>query len=94
MDQLASSKAINRMLSDSRLRSEQFLWREYTEIHSEEAAKVGSEYNGQNLAPQTLYLPSFRRCRREIAFSSGEFGKAYPRGVLLRRTVQAIIPPA
>jgi hypothetical protein len=74
---------------------EEWLTREYTEIHSGEAVKLGSEYNGKTLTPQTLSSVIWRHFRHPEDKSlspDGQFCNAYTRGLLLRRPVVAISP--
>jgi hypothetical protein len=74
---------------------EEWLTREYTEIHTGEAVKLGCEYNGKTLTPQTLSNVIWRHFLHPEDKSlspEGEFCNAYTRGLLLRRPVQAITP--
>lgn len=74
---------------------EEWLTREYTEIHSGEAVKLGSEYNGKTLTPQTLASVIWRHFLHPEDKSlspDGESCNAYTRGLLLRRPVSAIKP--
>jgi hypothetical protein len=76
-------------------RSEEWLTKEYTEIHSGEAVKLGSEYNGKTLTPQTLSSVIWRHFLHPEDKSlspNGESCNAYTRGFLLRRPIEAIIP--
>jgi hypothetical protein len=74
---------------------EEWLTREYTEIHSGEAVKLGSEYNGKTLTPQTLSSVIWRHFLHpedKHLSPKGEVCNAYTRGLLLRRPVAAISP--
>jgi hypothetical protein len=74
---------------------EEWLTREYTEIHSGEAVKLGSVYNGKTLTPQTLssvICRHFLHPEDKSLSPNGESCNAYTRGLLLRRSVEAIIP--
>jgi len=74
---------------------EEWLTREYTEIHSGEAVKLGNEYNGRTLTPQTLSNVIWRHFLHPEDKSlspNGEFCNAYTRGLLLRRPICAIKP--
>jgi hypothetical protein len=74
---------------------EEWLTREYTEIHSGEAVKLGSEYNGKTLTSQTLASVIWRHFLHPEDKSlspNGELCNAYTRGLLLRRPVSAIKP--
>ena len=74
---------------------EEWLTREYTEIHSGEAVKLGSEYNGKTLTPQTLSSVIWRHFLHPEDKSlspDGQLCNAYTRGLLLRRPVAAISP--
>jgi hypothetical protein len=74
---------------------EEWLTREYTEIHTGDAVKLGSEYNGKTITPQILSNVIWRHFLHPEDKSlspEGEFCNAYTRGLLLRRPVQAITP--
>jgi len=74
---------------------EEWSTRDYTEIHTGDAVKLGSEYNGKTLTPQTLSNVIWRHFLHPEDKSlspEGEFCNAYTRGLLLRRPVQAITP--
>ena len=74
---------------------EEWLTREYTEIHTGEIVKLGSEYHGKTLTPQTLSSVVWRHFLHPEDKSlspDGESCNAYTRGLLLRRSVEAIIP--
>jgi len=75
--------------------SSQWLTRDYTEIHSGETVKLGSEYNGKALTPQTLAGIIWRHYLHPEDKSlspDGEPCEAYTRGLLLRRPIQAMTP--
>ena len=74
---------------------EDWLIREYTEIHSGETVTLGSEYHGNTVTPQTLSSVIWRHFLHPEDKSlspDGEFCNAYTRGLLLRRPVKAITP--
>ena len=73
----------------------EWLARDYTEIHSGETVKLGSEYRGKVVAPQTLSNVIWRHFLHPEDKSLAPGGtpcNAYTRGLLLRRTIQAMIP--
>lgn len=72
-----------------------WLTREYTEIHGGETLRLGSEYNGKTLTPQTLSNVIWRHFLHPEDKSlspDGQLCNAYTRGLLLRRPVAAISP--
>lgn len=74
---------------------EEWLTRDYTEIHSGETVKLGSQYNGKRLTPQTLSSVIWRHDLHPEDKSLSPDGKrcdAYTRGLLLRRPIQAMTP--
>jgi hypothetical protein len=74
---------------------EDWLAREYTEIHSGDVVKLGSEYRGKKLTPQILSNVIWRHFLHPEDKSlspEGEFCNAYARGLLLRRPIQALTP--
>ena len=74
---------------------EEWLTREYTEIHTGETVKLGAEYNGKTLTPQTLSTVIWRHFLHPEDKSlspDGESCNAYTRGLLLRRPIEAITP--
>jgi len=74
---------------------EEWLTREYTEIHSGEAVKLLGEHQGKVLLPQTLSSVIWRHYLHpeDKSFSpDGESCGAYTRGLLLRRPIQAMTP--
>jgi hypothetical protein len=74
---------------------EEWLTREYTEIHTGQMVKLGSEYNGKTLTPQTLSSVIWRHFLHpedKSLSSDGEFCNPYTRGLLLRRPISAIEP--
>lgn len=74
---------------------EEWLTREYTEIHTGEAVKLGTEYKGKTLTPQTLSNIIWRHFLHPEDKSPSPHGEpcnAYTRGLLLRRPVEAITP--
>jgi hypothetical protein len=74
---------------------EEWLTREYTEIHSGEMVKLWSEYHGRTLTTQTLSSVIWRHFLHPEDKSlspDGERCNAYTRGLLLRRPIEAITP--
>jgi hypothetical protein len=74
---------------------EDWLAREYTEIHSGDIVKLGSEYHGKTLTPQTLSSVIWRHFLHPEDKSlspDGGFSNSYTRGLLLRRPIKAITP--
>jgi hypothetical protein len=74
---------------------EEWLTREYTEIHSGETVTLGSEYRGKLLTPQTLSSIMWRHYLHPEDKSLSPEGKrcdAYTRGMLLRRPIEAMTP--
>lgn len=74
---------------------EEWLTREYTEIHTGEKVTLGSEYRGKTVTPQTLSSVIWRHFLHPEDKSlspDGEFCNAYTRGLLLRRPIEAITP--
>ena len=74
---------------------EEWLTREYTEIHTGETVKLGTEYKGKALTPQTLSNVIWRHFLHPEDKSLSpdrQFCNAYTRGLLLRRPVEAITP--
>jgi hypothetical protein len=72
-----------------------WLTREYTEIHTGETLKLGGEYNGKTLTLQTLSSVIWRHFLHPEDKSlspDGESCNAYTRGLLLRRPISAIKP--
>lgn len=74
---------------------EEWLAREYIEIHSGEIVRLGTEYHGRRLMPQTLSNVIWRHFLHPEDKSLSCNGKpcnAYTRGLLLRRPIEAMIP--
>jgi hypothetical protein len=74
---------------------EEWLTREYTEIHSGDALRLHDKYQGKALTPQTLSSVIWRHYLHPEDKSlspNGEPCNAYTRGLLSRRPIQAIIP--
>jgi hypothetical protein len=74
---------------------EEWLTREYAEIHSGQVVKLGSEYRGKKLTPQTLSNVLWRHFLRPEDKSlspDGEPCNPYTRGLLFRRPIEAIAP--
>jgi hypothetical protein len=83
------------LVAPSSKHPEDWLTREYTEIHSEEVVKLGSEYHGERITPQTLSNVIWRHFLHPEDKSLSPEGKscnAYTRGLLLRRPIEAITP--
>jgi hypothetical protein len=90
-----SSRQLIALVASASKHPEKWLTREYTEIHSGEAIKLGSEYNGKTLTPQTLSSVIWRHFLHPEDKSlspDGDFCNAYTRDLLLRRPVTAIKP--
>lgn len=76
-------------------RTEEWLTREYTEIHTGETIKLGDEYSGKAITPQTLSSIVWRHYLHPEDKSLAPDGKpceAYTTGLLLRRPIQAMTP--
>jgi hypothetical protein len=74
---------------------EEWLTREYTEIHSGQTVKLFGEYQGKVLRPQILSSLIWRHYLLPEEKSLSPDGKpcdAYTRGLLLRRPIEAMIP--
>jgi len=74
---------------------EDWLTREYTEIHSGETVTLGSEYRGKTVTPQTLSSVIWRHflhAEDKSLSPGGESCNAYTRGLLLRRPIHATTP--
>ena len=83
------------LIAPASKQSKEWLARDYTEIHSGETVKLGREYNGKLLTPQTLASIIWRHYLHPEDKSLSPDGKpcdAYTRGLLLRRPIQAITP--
>jgi hypothetical protein len=83
------------LIAPASKQSNEWLARDYTEIHSGETVKLGREYNGKLLTPQTLASIIWRHYLHPEDKSLSPDGKpcdAYTRGLLLRRPIQAITP--
>jgi hypothetical protein len=75
--------------------SEDWLRRDYTVIQSGETFKLGSEYHGKVLLPQTLSSVMWRHYLHPEDKSlapGGERCDAFTTGLLLRRPVEAMLP--
>jgi len=76
-------------------RSQEWLTRDYTEIHSGDVVKLGSKYHDSILAPQTLSHTIWKHFLHKEDKSLGPDGSPcheYTRGLLLRRPVVAMLP--
>ena len=74
---------------------EEWLTREYTEIHSGDTVKLSDKYHGKILSPQTLSNVIWRHYLHPEDKSlspEGEPCDAYTRGLLLRRPIRAMSP--
>jgi hypothetical protein len=74
---------------------EEWLTRDYTEIHSGETVRLSCEYNGKVLSPQTLSSVIWRHYfhpEDKSLSPDGERSNAYTRGLLLRRPIEAMTP--
>jgi len=74
---------------------EEWLTREYTEIHSGEIVKLLGEYQGKVLLPQTLSSViwcHYLHPEDKSLAPDGEPCDAYTRGLLMRRPIQAMTP--
>jgi hypothetical protein len=74
---------------------QEWLTRDYTEIHSGETVKLFVEYQGKVLLPQTLSSVVWRHYLHPEDKSlspDGEPCDAYTRGLLRRRPIQAMMP--
>jgi hypothetical protein len=83
------------LIAPASKRSKEWLTRDYIEIHTGEAVKIGSEYRGKTIVPQTLSHVIWRHFLHREDKSLGPDGapcQEYTRGLLLRRPVQAMIP--
>lgn len=73
----------------------EWITRDYTEINTGETLKLGNEYRGKRLTPQTLQTVIWRHYLHREDKSLGPDGKPcneYTRGVLKRRPLQAMTP--
>jgi hypothetical protein len=80
------------LVAPSEKRSEQWLTRDYVEVHTCDKVKLGQEYCGKKLTPQTVSGVLWRHYRHPEHKSLSPAGKlcdAYTRGLLLRRTIEA-----
>jgi len=76
-------------------RSRDWLGQDYTEIHTGELVKLGSEFRGQKLKPQTLAGVVWRHYLHPESKSlspTGEPCEAYTTGLLRWRPIQAMFP--
>lgn len=74
---------------------EEWLNRNYIEIHTGKTVKLNGEYRGKKLKPQTLGNVVWRHYLHPEAKSLGPDGKpcrAYTNGLLQRRPIEAMIP--
>jgi hypothetical protein len=72
-----------------------WLTREYTEIHTGAIVRLGEEYDGVKLLPQTLSAVLWRHYLHAEDKSLAHDGKPcgpYTRGLLLRRPIEAMLP--
>jgi hypothetical protein len=83
------------LIAPASKRSEEWLTRDYTEIHSGDTVKLSGEYHGKTLSPQTLSNVIWRHYLHPEDKSlspDGEPCNAYTRGLLLRRPIRAMKP--
>ena len=83
------------MIAPASKHPEEWLTREYTEIHSGETVKLSGQYHGNVLLPQTLSSVIWRHYLHPEDKSlspDGEHCGAYTRGLLMRRPIQAMTP--
>ena len=83
------------LIAPASKRPEEWLTREYTEIHSGETVKLLGEYQGKLLSPQTLSSVIWRHYLHPEDKSlspDGEPCNACTRGLLMRRPIQAMTP--
>jgi hypothetical protein len=76
-------------------RANEWLTRDYTEIHSGDVVKLGSKYRDNILAPQTRSHTVWKHFLHKEDKSLGPDGSPcheYTRGLLLRRPVVAMLP--
>jgi len=74
---------------------EEWLTRDYTEIHSGDTVKLSGEYHGRILSPQTLSTVIWRHYLHPEDKSlspDGEPCNAYTKGLLLRRPIRTMSP--
>jgi hypothetical protein len=74
---------------------DEWLTRDYTEIHTGRTVKLSEEYNGHTLTPQTLSTVLWRHYLHPEDKSLAPDGKlcnAYTRGFLQRRPIRALLP--
>jgi hypothetical protein len=74
---------------------EEWLTRDYTEIHNGDTVRLSDKYHGKMLTPQTLSTVIWRHYlhREDKSLSpDGEPCNEYTRGLLLRRPVRAMTP--
>jgi hypothetical protein len=74
---------------------EEWLTRDYTEIHSGDTVRLSGEYHSKILSPQTLSTVIWRHYLHPEDKSlspDGEPCNEYTRGLLLRRPVRAMLP--
>ena len=74
---------------------QEWLTRDYTEIHTGRTVKLSEKYNGHTLTPQTLSTVLWRHYLHPEDKSlapDGELCNAYTRGLLQRRPIKALLP--
>jgi CRISPR-associated endonuclease Cas1 len=83
------------LIAPASKRWEEWLGRDYTEIHSGESVKLFSEYHGKVLKPQTLATVIWRHylhLEDKSLAPDGQRCNAYTRGLLMRRPILAMTP--
>ena len=83
------------MIAPASKRPEEWLSRDYTEIHRGDTVRLSEEYRGGVLLPQTLSSVIWRHYLHPEDKSLSPDGgpcEAYTRGLLLRRPIRAMTP--
>jgi hypothetical protein len=83
------------LISPASKRTREWLTRDYTEIHTGDLVKLGSEYRDKILTSQTVSHTIWKHFLHKEDKSLGPDGSPcheYTRGLLLRRPVRAMIP--
>lgn len=83
------------LIAPASKRSNEWLTRDYTEIHTGDVVKLGSKYHDKTLTPQTISHTIWKHFLHPEDKSLGPAGEPcneYTRGVLMRRPVVAMLP--
>jgi hypothetical protein len=83
------------LVAPSSKHPQEWLTREYTEIHTGRTVKLSEKYDGQTLTPQTLSNVLWRHYLHPEDKSlapNGELCAAYTCGLLQRRPIKALLP--